>query len=247
MSFADNLITLRKQAGLSQEQLGDEIGVSRQAISKWENGTTTPELDKLTALGDFFAVSLDQLVGRDTAPSPAASRQGAEQTIEFHPKGRWGWHYAYKSRRTLWGLPLVHINLQDRGLCRAKGIVAIGNVATGIVALGSVSAGLFSFGCISVGLLSLGAMAAGLISIGGIALGLLALGGIAVGILAIGGVAIGIYAAGGCALGSKIAVGDYARAPVVFESLQQFRQAISEHFPNTPGWLSRLFSWFGQH
>lgn len=40
MSFADKLITLRKQAGLSQEQLDDEIGVSRQAVSKWESGVS---------------------------------------------------------------------------------------------------------------------------------------------------------------------------------------------------------------
>lgn len=251
MSFADNLIALRKQSGLSQEQLGDEIGVSRQAVSKWESGSTTPELDKLMALGDFFGISLDRLVGRDAAPSPAApsaaGSHDAEQTISFHPRGRWGWHYEYKSKRTLWGLPLVHINLQDRGFCRARGILAIGNIATGIVAIGTVTAGLFSLGCVSVGLISLGALALGLASIGGISLGLLAFGGIAIGIFTIGGVSVGLYAAGGCAVGGRIAVGDYARAPVVFESRSQFQQAVAEHFPNTPRWLSDLLGRLGSY
>lgn len=248
MTFAEHLTDLRKQRGLSQEQLGDLIGVSRQAVSKWESGSTTPELEKLLALSDYFEISLDRLVGRKPEIQPyAAPDNRPEQTIEFHPKGRWGWHYEYKSKRTLWGMPLIHINLRDRGFCRARGVIAIGNIATGIVAVGSISAGVLSFGCISAGILSLGALALGLLSIGGISMGLLALGGIAIGLLSIGGVSIGIYAAGGCAIGTKIAAGDYARAPVIFESRQQFRQAVSEHFPHTPRWLSRLFEWIGQH
>lgn len=248
MTFAEHLTILRRQHGLSQEQLGDLIGVSRQAVSKWENGSTTPELDKLLALSEFFDMSLDQLVGREPdVQTSAALVQSPEQTIEFHPKGRWGWHYEYKSKRTLWGMPLIHINLRDRGFCRAKGVIAIGNVATGLVAVGSICTGVLSFGCISAGILSLGALALGLLSIGGISMGLLALGGIAIGLISIGGVSIGMYAAGGCAIGAKIAVGDYARAPVVFESRQQFQQAVSERFPHTPRWLFRLFEWFGQH
>ena len=248
MTFAEQLTVLRRQRGLSQEQLGDLIGVSRQAVSKWESGSTTPELEKLLALSDYFEISLDQLVGREPeVQAYAASVQSPEQTIEFHPKGRWGWHYEYKSKRTLCGMPLIHINLRDRGVCRAKGVIAIGNIATGLVAIGSICAGVLSFGCISAGILSLGALALGLLSIGGFSMGLFALGGIAIGIISIGGISIGIYAAGGCAIGAKIAVGDYAHAPVVFESQQQFRQAVSEHFPQTPRWLSRLFEWFGRH
>ena len=47
MTFQERLITLRKQQGLSQEQLGYELGVTRQTVSKWELGVTTPEMDKL--------------------------------------------------------------------------------------------------------------------------------------------------------------------------------------------------------
>ncbi len=54
MNFQEQLIFLRKQKGLSQEQLGEKIGVSRQTISKWELGSTTPEMEKLIQLSDFL-------------------------------------------------------------------------------------------------------------------------------------------------------------------------------------------------
>ena len=56
------------------------------------------------------------------------------------------WHYEYKSQRTLFGLPLVHVRLGDRGFGVAKGIFAVGNVAVGLFALGGISLGLFSLG-----------------------------------------------------------------------------------------------------
>ncbi|GAA0061816.1 helix-turn-helix domain-containing protein [Clostridium sp. CTA-1] len=62
MAFSNKLYSLRKQKGLSQDELGSKLNVSRQTISKWELGETTPELEKLIALGDFFEVSLDELV-----------------------------------------------------------------------------------------------------------------------------------------------------------------------------------------
>ncbi|MBY6796935.1 helix-turn-helix transcriptional regulator [Clostridium botulinum] len=62
MAFSNKLYSLRKQKGLSQDELGIKLNVSRQTISKWELGETTPELEKLIALGDFFEISLDELV-----------------------------------------------------------------------------------------------------------------------------------------------------------------------------------------
>ena len=64
MTFQDQLITLRKQQGLSQEQLGEKLGVTRQTVSKWELGVTTPEMDKLILLADLLHISIDELVGR---------------------------------------------------------------------------------------------------------------------------------------------------------------------------------------
>lgn len=61
--LSENLYTLRHKSGLSQEQLAERIGVSRQAISKWETGASAPDLEKLRALSECFGVTLDQLAG----------------------------------------------------------------------------------------------------------------------------------------------------------------------------------------
>ncbi|MEG0367856.1 MAG: helix-turn-helix transcriptional regulator, partial [Coprobacillus sp.] len=62
MNFGDKLQTLRKGKSLSQEQLADQLNVSRQAVSKWETGEGYPELDKLIQISNLFDVSLDYLV-----------------------------------------------------------------------------------------------------------------------------------------------------------------------------------------
>lgn len=67
--LAERIYTLRKQHALSQEQLAEALGVSRQTVSKWENGTATPELEKLRALARCFGVTLDELV-EDGEPAP---------------------------------------------------------------------------------------------------------------------------------------------------------------------------------
>lgn len=62
MSFQDQLQKLRKSKGLSQEKLAEIIGISRQAVAKWEVGQSYPDIAKLIALSDFFRVSIDKLV-----------------------------------------------------------------------------------------------------------------------------------------------------------------------------------------
>lgn len=62
MNFAEKLLNLRTQYGYSQEALAEKLNVSRQAISKWELGTTLPETDKVIAISDFFEVSTDYLL-----------------------------------------------------------------------------------------------------------------------------------------------------------------------------------------
>lgn len=73
--LSEKIYALRRKSGLSQEQLAEKIGVSRQAISKWEGGLSTPELDKLKALSEFFGITVDELVGGkpDTAESAKPS------------------------------------------------------------------------------------------------------------------------------------------------------------------------------
>lgn len=65
MKFDENLRSLRKEKDYSQEYLAEKLGVTRQTISKWENGTAMPDLKKLIELAEFFEVSMDSLLGMD--------------------------------------------------------------------------------------------------------------------------------------------------------------------------------------
>lgn len=70
MSLSEKLYALRKKQGLSQEQLAEQLNVSRQAISKWESGQSVPDTDKLLAIGGYFHVSLDYLLREDEEQNP---------------------------------------------------------------------------------------------------------------------------------------------------------------------------------
>lgn len=62
MNFEEKLIKLRKSGGLSQEDLAEKLGVSRQAVSRWESGSTMPDIANLIQLSELFGVSTDYLV-----------------------------------------------------------------------------------------------------------------------------------------------------------------------------------------
>lgn len=59
--FSENLIHLRKLHQLTQEQVAETVGVTRQSVAKWEAGETSPDLDKCKRISDLFGVSLDDL------------------------------------------------------------------------------------------------------------------------------------------------------------------------------------------
>ena len=65
MTFAQKLKEMRTRAGMSQEKLAEKVGVSRQAITKWETDKGAPDMDNLMALSDLFGVSVDELLGRE--------------------------------------------------------------------------------------------------------------------------------------------------------------------------------------
>ncbi|MBQ7012746.1 MAG: helix-turn-helix transcriptional regulator [Oscillospiraceae bacterium] len=251
MTFHEKLMQLRREHGWSQEQLAEQLGVTRQTVSKWELGSTTPEMNKLLEMSRIFGISIDELTG-NTAFS--AKPQETAAVPERKPLLR-QLTFEYKSKRMIGRLPLVHIHI---GLLPkvAKGVFAIGNVALGGCALGLVSAGVLSLGLLAVGVLVLGALAAGVLSFGGISAGILAVGGVALGVFAVGGVACGVYALGGCAIASQIAFGGYASAPVAIgdaaEGMHTFlvndapvtyeavEAAIEQSCPHTPGFVKRL-------
>ena len=63
--FSENLKRIRKENNLSQEQLADELGVSRQAISKWESSVAYPEMDKIIMICNKFNLNIDDLLNKD--------------------------------------------------------------------------------------------------------------------------------------------------------------------------------------
>lgn len=203
MTLGEKLSMYRKQNNYTQEQLAELLGVSRQAVSKWESDLAYPETDKLIKLSDMYGCSLDYLI-KDKQAAEAAAPSGALRLSDLY--------YERKSERMVHGVPLWHINI---GLGRsAKGIFALGLAARGVFACGLFSLGVFSCGVLSLGVLALGSLAAGLIALGALALGIIAVGGAAVGVLAIGGAAVGLVSAGGAAVAHYLAVGDSARAQI---------------------------------
>lgn len=62
MNIADRIQNLRKMKGISQEELADKVGVSRQAVSKWESEQSSPDLDKIIIMSDYFEVTTDYIL-----------------------------------------------------------------------------------------------------------------------------------------------------------------------------------------
>ena len=73
MILADKIIVLRKQQGWSQEQLAEQLGVSRQSVSKWESGLSIPDLDKIIKMSSIFGVSTDYLIKDEITEIPASA------------------------------------------------------------------------------------------------------------------------------------------------------------------------------
>lgn len=87
--FAENLIQLRKLNHMSQDELADQIGVSRQTLSKYETGESLPDIEKCKRLADVFGVTVDDLINYEKKDSLG---------LEVPPKGKTHfWHG--KSRR----------------------------------------------------------------------------------------------------------------------------------------------------
>lgn len=109
MNLSEKIYDCRKKAGLSQDALAEQIGVSRQAVSKWETGEATPEVNKLLLLAQAFHVTTDWLLSETEdayqppapeAPAPApAPQQSADTWVDRVPGvmgrmlRRFGWIY----------------------------------------------------------------------------------------------------------------------------------------------------------
>lgn len=118
MTLSEKILYYRKSAALSQEELAARVGVSRQAVSKWETGESTPELSKVVLLAQLFHVTTDQLLSpqapqASVPPSSSSPTPGAKyQTIPLLGRmvRRWGW------------LAGIYLFLQGAGMALVGGI-----------------------------------------------------------------------------------------------------------------------------
>lgn len=82
LAMAQRLVDRRKAAGLSQEALAAQLGVSRQAVSKWERSESSPDTDNLIALAALYGVSLDELLYGEAASDADSSEDGSTETMD---------------------------------------------------------------------------------------------------------------------------------------------------------------------
>lgn len=95
MELYEKLYELRRASGMSQEELAEKLGVSRQAVSKWESGATQPELPKLIELSKIYQVSVDALLSlehakepQDSSPAAPAAEGASRDTAEDAPPAK---------------------------------------------------------------------------------------------------------------------------------------------------------------
>lgn len=118
----NNLKYYRKQSGFTQEQLAEKIGVSRQAIAKWEKGETLPDIDNVIALADLYEISVDSLV-RNMAKGSGTNMGGKHMfgVVRMNDKGQ---VTLPKKCRSVFGLKansmLLVLGDEDRGIALVK-------------------------------------------------------------------------------------------------------------------------------
>ena len=256
MTTGDKLARLRKEHNFTQEQLAELLGVSRQAVSKWESGLAFPETEKLIRISELYGCSVDYLLKEDISqPSePETARQEEEE--EHNPL--FTVHVRFPKERiskiTVLGLPLYHIGRDAKGIfafgLRARGIFSFGLLSMGVVSFGLLSLGLLSMGVLAIGCLAFGSFAIGILSAGAICLGIFSAGAISVGELSVGAVATGKYAAFGDYARGMIALGKTEAHGTLFEKtgdlsaadVERVRELLRYSVPEWLGWAKNLFA-----
>ena len=120
MTLGARLQELRLRHGMSQDALADKLGVSRQAVSKWERDEATPDLDKIIKLSELYGISLDALLKEE--PQPAKTQQTPP-----HP------HKADWNRILTWGGLLGGSAMAVWGLTDAVGLMAYEQIASNML------------------------------------------------------------------------------------------------------------------
>jgi hypothetical protein len=175
----------------TKEKYVDEVMLNVHGTRKLKKRFKEDLLSRIEeSMSDDPYYNIEESMGtpRDLADEFMENMESGGDSIIFLGMSYSQRRYEFKSKLTMFGLPFIHINTGGKyGNSYAKGIIAIGDIATGVLAIGGVSSGF--------------------IAIGGIALGVFALGGVALGGVAVGGVAMGAYAVGGVANGFVTSLG----------------------------------------
>ena len=129
MTFGQKLQTLRQRAGMSQDVLAERLGVSRQAVSRWERDETMPDPDKIVALADLFGVTTDYLLRQDGGPTTGtqphrSTRSGAGRRESRDFIDRMG--YLAKTKGYLLGWVLVAWGVLDLLVVLLMGMGVLG-------------------------------------------------------------------------------------------------------------------------
>ena len=202
MTIGERLANERKKLGLTQEDLGAKLNISRQAISKWESDISLPDTANLIKLSSLFSCSIDYILNGTEKEEERenATENDRKQPFSFRPRIK-----EKHSEKTLMGLPLWSIGV------KSKGFFSLGFKSEGVFSLGFFSKGAFSLGCFSLGGVSIGMASLGLLSLGSFSLGLFSLGAISVGLIAsLGAISIAPLTLGALSIG-EVSVGAYSR------------------------------------
>ena len=128
MKLSDKIIKLRKAKGWSQEDFAEKLNVSRQAVSRWENGTALPDANNILQLSKLFAVSADYLLNEDYCSDEtvhAVKEAGTASAVE--KKGDSKLHLVAAITFAIAGLIWLFMAIDNLNLTHA--ILAIGNAA----------------------------------------------------------------------------------------------------------------------
>jgi transcriptional regulator with XRE-family HTH domain len=220
--LGETIYQLRKAKGISQAELGELVGVSNKAVSKWETYEANPDITLLPLLAESLGVTADELLTdikaeKNDPKAKEAKVFGLDGMLLETPD-----EYEFISeRRTKKDQPFLHIHIGKKihtMNAKARGLIAIGNNAKGIISIGVISAGIVSIGILSLGLLSLGVLGLGLASIAAFAFGGVSIGAVSVGLVSIGAISIGYYSVGAVAIGyyAQTSIDGYAFGKNIF-------------------------------
>lgn len=209
MTIGGRLASERKKLGLTQEELGSKLDISRQAISKWESDISLPDTANLIKLSSLFSTSIDFLLKGEKCEE----KDEVNEIPITHFKRIKEKH----SDKTLMGLPLWSIGVRSKGFFslgfKSEGFFSLGFMSRGVFSLGCFSFGGVSIGMASLGALSLGTFSLGLFSLGAISIALFAsLGAISIAPLSLGSLSIGEVSVGAFSRGRWFSYGDDAKA-----------------------------------